>query len=67
MESIEQRISKLVKEQYSKMKFSKKYSNRARLESKVQEIIYNEWGISNDTIWKIVEKEVEEIIPEKLD
>lgn len=42
---LEERIYNLVKEEFSKMKMSKKYSNQARLSTKCQEIIYNKWGI----------------------
>lgn len=65
--TLESSIEELVKEEFSKMRMSKKHSNQARLESRCQEIIYNEWGIGNDTIWKMVEKYVEKYIPNELD
>lgn len=63
----EQRVYELVKEEFGKMKMSKKYSNQARLASRCQDIIYNEWGISNNELWKLVDKHVGEFIPLEMD
>lgn len=62
-----ERIYNLVKEQFEGMKLSKKYSNQARLSNKCQEIIYNQWGVGNDNIWKSVDKYVKEFIPDEMD
>lgn len=64
---INEKVYNLVKEQYSKMTFSKKYSNQAILSSKCQDIIYDEWGISNNNLWQLVRQYVEEFIPDELD
>lgn len=61
---IEQKVRNLVESEFKKMKFSKKYSNQAILANRCQSIIYNEWGISNDYLWKLVDKYVEEFIKE---
>jgi hypothetical protein len=63
MESTEERIKALVHEQFSKMKMSKKYSNQARLSSRCQTIIYEQWGLGHENLWKLVDKYVEELIP----
>lgn len=64
---MEKRIYNLVKEQYSKMNMSKKQSNQAILSNKCQSIIYNEWGVSSNYMWDLVNKYVKEFIPDKLD
>lgn len=38
---LEEKIKKLVEIEYSSMELSKKYSNRARLSCKCQDIIYS--------------------------
>lgn len=65
--TIEERIYELVKEQFSKMKFSKKYSNRAILSNKCQHIIYHEWGFSNQNVWDLVDKNAETFISVEMD
>jgi hypothetical protein len=67
MENIDQKIYDLVKEEFGKMKMSKKYSNRAILSSHCQEIIYNDWGFSNQPTWDLIDEYVEELIPEEMD
>lgn len=70
MESIkntDERIHNLVKEQFGKMKMSKKYSNQARLSNKCEYIVYNEWGIFNERIQHTITKYVEKYIPNHFD
>lgn len=67
MNEREQKVYNLVKEQFGKMTFSKKYSNQAILVNKCQDIIYKEWGVSNQTLWDLVRKYVEEFIPDEMD
>jgi hypothetical protein len=67
MTGLEQRIYNLVKEQFGKMKFSKKYSNQAILSSKCQDVIYNDWGLGHDNLWKLVDKYVKEFISDEMD
>ncbi len=64
---IRERIKNLVNEEYSKMTFSKKYSNRARLSNICEDIIYNQWGISSNEMWEIVDEYVEELISDEED
>lgn len=61
------RVRTLVKKEFNKMSFSKKESNRAILTNRCQEIIYKQWGFSNDYLWKLVDESVEELIPENMD
>lgn len=65
--TLEQRIHDLVKEEFSRMKMSKKYSNQAILAGRCQSVIYDNWGIGNDNIWKMVDKYVEQYIPDHMD
>ena len=67
MNELEKKIKDLVTEEYGKMTFSKKYSNQARLANTCQSIIYKDWGISSNKMWKLVDKYVEELIPDHLD
>lgn len=67
METADESIYNLVKEQFSKMKMSKTESNQARLSNRCQDIIYNEWGMGNNELWKTVDKYVEEFIPSEMD
>lgn len=64
---LDTRVITLVKEEFKKMNFSKKESNRAILSNRCQEIIYKQWGFSNDYLWKLVDETVEEIIPDNMD
>jgi hypothetical protein len=65
--NIEDRIHSLVKEQFSKMKMSKKYSNQARLANACEHIVYHEWGFFNNNIQKLINKYVEQYIPDDMD
>lgn len=64
---LDTRVKTLVKKEFKKMSFSKKESNRAILSNKCQEIIYKQWGFSNDYLWKLVDETVEELIPDNMD
>lgn len=64
---MEEKVYNLVKEQFEGMKFSKTFSNQATLTNKCTDIIYKEWGVSNDTLWKLVDKYVKEFIPDEMD
>jgi hypothetical protein len=64
---MEDKIYNLVKEQFEKMEMSEKYSNQAKLSNICQEIIYNDWGVGNDSIWAIVDTYVKQFIPDELD
>lgn len=64
---LDTRVRTLVKKEFNKMSFSKKESNRAILTNRCQEIIYKQWGFSNDYLWKLVDESVEELIPENMD
>lgn len=69
MEPIEVRIRELVYQQYKKMLPLKvgRYSNRQILANQCQSIIYNEWGIGNNNIWRHIDEFVEEFISEEED
>jgi len=64
---MEEKVYNLVKEQFERMKFSKKFSNQATLTNQCTDIIYKEWGVSNDYLWKLVDKFVIEFIPDEMD
>jgi hypothetical protein len=67
MTDTQKSVYELVKEQFGKMKMSKKYSNQARLCNRCQEIIYNEWGMGTQGLWDLVDKYVKEFIPDHMD
>lgn len=70
METIETRVYNLVKEEFEKLnlsRMSKRYSKRAVLDGICSDIIYNQWGIGNDRIWKLVTENVEKFITEEMD
>ncbi|MFJ8531526.1 hypothetical protein [Bacillus sp. NPDC094106] len=64
---IETKVIALVKEEFKKMRFSKTESNRAILSNRCQQIIYKQWGTSNNHLWKLVDKTVEELISDNMD
>ena len=67
IEPIELRIEKLVKEQFDKMTFSKRESNKARLVNICQSIVVNEWNFSNQKTWDLIDKNVDNLISDELD
>jgi len=64
---MDEKVYNLVKEQFEKMTFSKKSSNQSLLSNKCQDIIYKDWGVGNDGLWKLVDKYVKEFIPDETD
>jgi len=64
---MEEKVYNLVKEQFEGMKFSKKWSNQTILGNKCEQIISDEWGVRNDSIWNMVDKYVKEFIPDEMD
>jgi len=64
---MDEKVYNLVNEQFEKMTFSKKPSNQSLLSNKCQDIIYKEWGVGNDGLWKLVDKYVKEFIPDEMD
>lgn len=65
--TLEDKIKEVVETEYKDMKLSKKYSNRVRLSDKCQKVISKELNLSGANIEKLIDKHVEEIIPEELD
>lgn len=63
------RIKELVAEQWEHIKKRPQpsWSNRSRVISRVQDIIYKDWGFSNNYIWELVNIYTEELISEELD
>lgn len=61
----QEKVYNLIKEQFEKMVFSKKYNNQAILTNKCQAIIYDDWGIGTQGMWDLVDKYVKVFIPDE--
>jgi len=60
-------IKQLVQEQYEKMNLANSKEDwdikQILLSNKCQGIVYNEWGLGIQSVWEMIDKYVEELIP----
>lgn len=60
-------VKQLVQEQYEKMGLANKKTDwetkQMALESRCQNIVYNEWGVGTQELWDSIKEHVEELIP----